>query len=118
VKVFHPFKMLSNRLGAKRVDQIHGRFRCQQCGGRPVRVAVTDNPARGLPYPDAWSVTLVDATAGASSTPTLLGGASLVKACGSLRADQSLEDSTDAPLMANRRGRPVRRTVCNGARRT
>jgi len=64
LRAFYPFKMLSKQLGAKRVDQIHGRFRCRQCGGRPVRVAVTGSPARGLPYPDAWSVTLIDATAG------------------------------------------------------
>ena len=64
LRAFYPFKLLAKTCGAKRVDQIHGRFRCNQCGGRPVRVAVTDNPARGLPYPDVWSVVLLDATAG------------------------------------------------------
>ena len=63
-KVFFPFKLLAKTCGAKRVDQIHERFRCKQCGGRPVRVGVTNNPARGLQYPDAWSVTLLDASAG------------------------------------------------------
>lgn len=64
VKVFYPFKMLAKQLGAKRVDQVHQRFRCKMCGGRPVRVGVTNNPARGLQYEDVWTVTLPDATAG------------------------------------------------------
>jgi hypothetical protein len=50
-KTFYPFKLLAKTCG-------------QQCGGRPVRVAVTNFPARGMPFPDAWSVTLIDATAG------------------------------------------------------
>jgi hypothetical protein len=63
-RAMYPFRLLAKTCGAKRVDEVHGRFRCKVCGGRPVRVAVTDNPARGLPYPDAWSVTLLDATTG------------------------------------------------------
>jgi hypothetical protein len=63
-QVFYPFKLLTKTCGAKRVDQIHRRFRCRQCGGRPVRVGVTNDPARGPQYPDAWSLTLLDATGG------------------------------------------------------
>ena len=75
-RVLYPLKMLAKTCGAKRVDQVHGRFRCQQCGGRPVRVAMTNNPARGPQYPDAWSVTLTDATraktdAGARAPPSV-----------------------------------------------
>jgi hypothetical protein len=62
--VIYPFKLLAKTCGAKRVDEVHGRFRCQKCGGRPVRVGVTNNPARGPQYPDAWTVTLLDRAAG------------------------------------------------------
>jgi hypothetical protein len=64
LRAFYPFKLLAKKCGAKRVDEAHGRFRCQQCGGRPVRVGVANNPARGLQYDDTWTVTLIDATAG------------------------------------------------------
>ena len=38
----------------------HGRFRCKQRGGRPGRVAVTNNPAGGPQYAaDRWTVRLV-----------------------------------------------------------
>lgn len=63
-KVYYPFKLLAKTCGAKRVDEVRGRFRCRQCGARPGRVAVTNNAARGPQYPDTWTVVLVDADAG------------------------------------------------------
>lgn len=63
-RVFYPFKLLAKQCGAKRVDEVQGRFRCNQCGGRPVRVGVTNNPARGPQYEDVWTVTLLDKAAG------------------------------------------------------
>jgi hypothetical protein len=63
-KVFYPFKLLAQRCGANRVDEVHGGFRCRHCGGRPVRVGVTNNPARGPQYPSGRYVTLVDKAAG------------------------------------------------------
>ena len=50
LRAFYPCKLLARTCGGLRVGEVHGRFRCQQCGGRAVRVGVTDNPARGLPY--------------------------------------------------------------------
>lgn len=63
-KTFYPFKLLAKTCGAKRVDEVHGRFRCKQCGGRPGYVGVTNNAARGLQYPDTWTVVLVEKAAG------------------------------------------------------
>ena len=63
-RAFYPFKLPVKTCGAKRVDRVHGRFRCKQCGGRPVRVGVTNMPARGPQWEDAWTVTLLDASAG------------------------------------------------------
>lgn len=64
-KSYPPFKMLARRLGAKRVDEITPRFRCERCGARPGHVAIVSYPAHGTPqYPDAWAVELVDKSAG------------------------------------------------------
>jgi len=52
------------RVGAKRVDEVYGRFRCKHCNGRPVRVGIMNGPARGTMYPDTWTVMLVDRQAG------------------------------------------------------
>jgi len=58
-RTFYPLKLLAKQYGAKRIEQLYRRFKCQKCGGRPVRVAATNSPARGPQYPDAWSVTLL-----------------------------------------------------------
>jgi DNA-directed RNA polymerase subunit RPC12/RpoP len=59
IRVFYPFKLLAKTCGAKRVDEVQGRLRCKHCGARPGRVAVTNNPTRGLQYEDVWAVPLV-----------------------------------------------------------
>jgi len=61
-----PMKLLArdHRVGAKRVDQVYGRFRCKHCGGRPVRVGIVNGPACGTMYPETWTVMLVDRQAG------------------------------------------------------
>jgi len=58
-RTFYPLKLLAKQYGGKRIEQLYRRFKCQKCGGRPVRVAATNSPARGPQYPDAWSVTLL-----------------------------------------------------------
>jgi hypothetical protein len=58
-KVFYPFKLLARRAGLSASTRCTCRFRCKHCGGRPVRVGVTNNPARGLQYVDVWTVPLV-----------------------------------------------------------
>ncbi|HEX3346010.1 MAG TPA: hypothetical protein VHS09_15610 [Polyangiaceae bacterium] len=62
-RAYYPCRLLAKTCGAKRVDELHGRFRCQQCGGRPVRVGITNSPARGVMYADVWTLPLVDAGA-------------------------------------------------------
>jgi hypothetical protein len=58
-QVFYPFKLLARTHRAKRVDEVRSQFRCRHCGGRPGRVAVTNNAAGGPQYADRWTVTLV-----------------------------------------------------------
>jgi|HubBroStandDraft_6_1064221.scaffolds.fasta_scaffold2012541_1 hypothetical protein len=58
-RTFYPCKLLAKERGTMPVADALPRLRCQHCKARPVRVLMTNNPARGLQYADVWRVSLV-----------------------------------------------------------
>jgi hypothetical protein len=59
--VFYPCKLLAKEgRGSTRVGDLLPRLRCKHCKARPARVLMTNNPARGPQYGDAWAVALDD----------------------------------------------------------
>jgi hypothetical protein len=57
-RTFYPCKLLAKERGTMRVSDAIPRLRCQHCKARPVSVLMTNNPARGLQYPDVWRIPL------------------------------------------------------------
>lgn len=61
-RVFYPCPLLAKERGADlRVSDVLGRLRCRHCGGRPMHVAMTNDPTGGSQggATMAWTVGLV-----------------------------------------------------------